>query len=113
MTRRGSENEERRDFLAVKSRFMLSITPQTPHGWLTGAAWTAAIILPYIPYSIWAAMLDDTPQEHWVGIAMLPMLLLTGLTIWAMVRWMLARADIISPEEVQDAIRKRPPGKRD
>ncbi len=110
---RGSDGTgERRDFLAVKGRFTLSITPQTPRGWLLGAAWVAAIILPYIPFSIWSASLDGTPQEHWVGIAVLPMLLLTGLIIGAMIRWTLARADIVSPEEMRDLVRRRRPDKR-
>ena len=112
MARRNDRSDEPKDFLAVKGRFTLSITPQTPRGWLLGAAWVAAIILPYLPFSIWSASLDGTPQEHWIGITVVPMLLLTGLTVWAMIRWTLARADIVSPEEMRDLVRRRPPNKR-
>lgn len=107
MTRHTDEADPPRDFLAIKGRFTLNVTPQIPRGWLTGAAWTAAIILPYIPLGLWSASLEGTPRESWILAGVLPVMILTGLTIWAMIRWILARADIVSPGEVKDMIRDR------
>lgn len=104
---RRNDNSEPRDFLAVKGRFSLHITPQTPRGWRALIGWTIAVILPAVPLVILGIMVDGTPQERWVGWAIVPSLVATGLIIWAMIRWTLARADIVTPEELKDIARHR------
>jgi hypothetical protein len=106
MTRRNDLSQPK-DFLAVKGKFSLHITPQTPRGWRMGAVWTLAIILPSIAVGIVGLFVDGTPQERWIGWAVVPSLIATGLIIWSMIRWMLARADIISPQDLKDIARNR------
>lgn len=114
MTAHKAGPDEPKDFFAVKGRFTLHISPQTPRGWWLGALWTLGIMLPAVPLIIFGAMVDGTPQEPWIGLAVLPFLLLMGVMIWVMIRWMLARADIVSPEELKDMARDRAsrPGRR-
>jgi hypothetical protein len=107
MTDRNDSAGPPRDFLAVKGPHTLQVTPQTPRGWRLMAAWIAALLVPHVPFLVWAATLDDTPEEFWVFIGLVPLLLLNALTVWAMIRWMLARATIVSPADLQDQSRDR------
>lgn len=104
---RRNDMSEPSDFLAVKGKFSLHITPQTRRGWLSLLAWIVAVILPTIPLIILGVIVDDTPQEYWVGWAIVPSFAGTGVVIWAMTRWMLARADVVTPEDLKDAARSR------
>lgn len=97
-----------KDFLAVRSgRWSLHISPQTPRGWGLLFLWTLALIAPTVPLAIAGAWLDETPYEIWVLAGMVPVFLLTGLIIWLMVRWMLARADIITSADLAELKRNR------
>ena len=110
MARRNDMNDEPRDFLAIKGPGRLKIEPQTKRGWLLGGLWTLLVLLPTVPLVILGAHVDDTPQEYWALLALIPHLALTGLIAWAMVRWMLARADVVTTEELKDFIRQRRDG---
>ncbi len=89
---------EPRDFIAVKGPGRLQIRPQTPRGWRMTLFWILALIAPHLPLTLLAVRVDDTPQEIWALICIAPVLLINGLTIWVMIRWMLNRAEIVSPE---------------
>jgi hypothetical protein len=104
--------ETQKDFLAVRGPRSLHITPQTSRGWRLGAYWLLPIVVPHIALMIWAMSVDDTPQETWVLIAVAPLLLLNGLTIWAMIVWMLRRADVVSPADVRAAASGRRTSRR-
>jgi hypothetical protein len=95
-----SAKSKPKDFLAIKGPWSLSITPQTPRGWRLFGVWTAILLLPTLPLALFAAAVDDTAREHWVLIATVPFLIIMGLLAWTMTRWMLARSDIVRPDEL-------------
>lgn len=97
--RREPRDFKPRDFIAVKGPGRLQIRPQTPRGWRMTLVWTVALLAPHVPLTVLAVWVDDTPREIWVLLCLAPVLLINGLTIWAMIRWMLNRAEIVSPEE--------------
>ncbi len=100
MTRREDPYAEPKDFLAVRAPYSLQITPATPRGWRATLLWVLALLVPHIFLTVWAIAVDETPQEKWVLIALLPILAVNGLTVWAMIRWMLARAEVVTPDEI-------------
>ncbi|GEM_PF-587989 len=110
--RNAAHDDEDMDYIAIKGPFMLKITPRTARGWRGLILWTLALLAPYVPYTIFAIGVDDTPQEYWAVVLLVPLLLLTALTIWAMCRWMLKRAIILSPDELADVARNRGKGPR-
>lgn len=96
MARRYEPEQERKDFLALKGPwFFLKIKPQTPYGWWATLVWTLIIMAPALPYVLLARSVEGTPEQSWALYALAPWLLLMGLTIWASVRWMLERAEIV------------------
>jgi uncharacterized membrane protein YhaH (DUF805 family) len=99
MARRNDTESKLKDFIAFKSARSLQIKPQTPRGWWTGLIWTLILLAPSVPLVMLTAWVDETPQEIWVLYAVLPHLLLTGLIAWAMIRWMMARAEIMQRDE--------------
>jgi len=110
MARPDDRDDEPRDFLAVRAPRSLHITPQTPRGWRASLYWVLALLAPHVPLTISAILLDNTPQETWVLIAVAPILVLNGLTVWAMIRWMLNRADILSSDGTATSGRRRGSG---
>lgn len=107
MSRRNAPHDEAMDYVAIKGPFTLRITPRTARGWRGSIVWMLILLAPYVPYTIFASHVDDTPREYWAIIAMGPMLLLTALSIWAMCRWMLKRAIILTPDEFADVVARR------
>jgi hypothetical protein len=99
-----------RDFIAVRAPWTLSITPQTGRGWRALFVWIGAILAPHLPLVLWAAAVDGTADEKWVMIALVPLLILNGLTVWAMIRWMLKRADVVTAEDIKRARNNDRPG---
>ena len=96
MVRRYEPEQDKKDFLALKGpSFLLSIRPQTAFGWWTGLGWTLIVLAPTLPFTMFAQSVKGTPQESWMLYAFPLHLLATGLAIWAMVRWMLDRAEVV------------------
>lgn len=113
MSRRNDPNAEIEDFIAIKGPWTLKITPQTPRGWRAALMWMLILLAPTLPYLALAIWVDDTPREIWAIWMLIPLLLLNGLTIWAMIRWTLKRATIVTLEELQSLTHNRRPGTRD
>lgn len=109
MTRSGLPPEPG-DFIAIRGTWTLKIVPRTARGRIAAVLWVLLLMLPYVPFILLAVWVDGTPRETWVLWALGPMLLLTALTSWAMIRWMLARATILSPEDFEALARSRRPG---
>ena len=89
-----------KDFIAVKGRMSLQITPQTARGWRYLGIWSLILMSPVIPFGLLASAVDDTPNEHWALWAMIPLFLIMALLIWRMVQWMLPRSEVIDIKDV-------------
>ncbi len=113
MSRRSSTRQPEKDFIAFKGPMTLKITPRTARGRRAGMLWTLVLLLPAAPFMLLAMAVDDTPREHWALIAIVPLLIAEGLLIWAMTRWMLARAEVISVAEFKQWRDERESASRD
>ena len=90
----------KKDFIAYKNGWQLKIMPQTSRGWKHTAVWTLILLLPTVPYGALATLVDDTPNEPIALWALVPYFLILGLLMWWMFKWMLARSEIITMNDV-------------
>lgn len=89
-----------KDFVCYKSGWAMKFVPQTANGWKYTGIWTLILMLPAVPFAVFASAVDDTPQEHWAIWAMIPLFIIIGLLIWQMSKWMLARSDVIDANDI-------------
>jgi hypothetical protein len=87
--------DEDKPFICYKQGWNIKITPRNGEGWRALAFWMLALLTPTFAFIPFAAHYDDTPQEYIVLWAVVPMLLVTGVITVAMIRWMMARSEII------------------
>ena len=87
--------DEDKPFTCYKQGWNIKITPRNGAGWKALGIWMLGLLLPTFAFIPLAVHFDDTPQEHIVLWALAPMLLLTALISIAMIRWMMARSEII------------------
>jgi hypothetical protein len=93
--------EEDKPFICYQqSKWMFQITPRNAAGWRAFGLWMVAAMAPALAFTPFAITLEDTPQEHLVLWATIPLLLIMGVIIFAMIRWMKARSQIIDVNAV-------------
>lgn len=82
-------------FICYKQGWNIKILPRNAEGWRALCLWMLALMGPTFALLPIAISLDDTPQESAVFWWLVPMLLITGLIAAAMIRWMMARSEIV------------------
>lgn len=105
--------DEDKPFICYQQGWNIKIMPRNATGWRALGLWMLALMLPSIALIPIAIRLDDTPQEHLVIWAIVPLLAITAITSVAMIRWMKARSEIVDMDELmaikreRDAVKKR------
>lgn len=93
-------NDEDKPFICYrKSRWNMQITPRNGSGWLAMALWVAGL-LAIIHALIW--LIVTSLGETGLATVLLSACIIGITGVWsvAMIRWMLARSEIISTDDV-------------
>lgn len=97
-------------FVAYRSgRWGLTIVPRTAAGWRAFLVWMATLA-PLTGAFAWFASAEQKGPVLWFGVAAY-LIALTGWSV-CMVRWMLARSEIVTLEDLQAFRREREKAKR-
>lgn len=97
-------------FVAYRSgRWGLTIVPRTAAGWRAFLVWMATLV-PLTGAFLWFASAEQKGPALWIGVAAY-LIALAGWSV-CMARWMLARSEIITLEDLQAFRRERAKAKR-
>ena len=92
--------DEDKPFVCYQQGWNIKIMPRNAAGWRALGLWMAALLVPILTLVLLGFALDNTPHEMVVLWAVVPLLLIMGTTIIAMIRWMKARSDIVNTDEL-------------
>lgn len=92
--------DEDKPFVCYKQGWNIKIMPRNGEGWRALGLWMLALMSPSALLVPLAIKLDDTPREWIVIWALIPFLLIMGAIGIAMVRWMMARSEIVNIEDL-------------
>ena len=87
--------DEDKPFVCYQQGWNIKIMPRNAAGWRALGLWMAALLVPILTLVLLGFALDNTPHEMVVLWAVVPLLLIMGTTIIAMIRCMKARSEII------------------
>ena len=89
--------EEDKPFICVKSGWSMQIKPRNGQGWRLFGLWMSAL-LPLCGFYMWS--LSGKPSASRIAIATL--LYVLAMTGWAfaMIRWMMARSEMVDMKEL-------------
>jgi hypothetical protein len=94
--------DEDKPFICYRqNKWMFQITPRNAAGWRSFGLWTLPLLAATAGYvALVAALEEKGASESVIGLLVIPFLILT--VIWAnfMIRWMLARSQIIDAKAV-------------
>lgn len=99
MKKRTTKQSEKRMFLCVKNGILFNIIPQNAAGWRALILWTLILLSPFLPSAIVSAALENTAYAYlisWLDPAAIVLMLILCVV---MVRWALARSDVIDVKE--------------
>jgi hypothetical protein len=99
--------DEDKPFICYQQGWNIKIMPRNAAGWRAFGLWMLAILMPTFAMIPLAARLDDTPYEYIVVWATVPFLLVMGVTIFAMIRWMKARSEIVDLDAMLEIKREQ------
>ena len=98
--------DEDKPFIAYRQgKWNLKIVPRSAAGWRAFGVWLALLMLLTVGFTaLVASDPDNSVFAIWLTVGFL---IVVGLWIWAMIRWMLARSEIIDLDELLAAKRRR------
>ena len=96
--------EPTKPFIAFRNGWALQITPQTPAGWRAFGTWMAGLLIGTALFIAIVAALDTSRA---VLIATGVFTIATLAWAWAMIRWMLARSDVVDAKDISEFRRSR------
>jgi hypothetical protein len=105
--------DEDKPFICYKQGWSMKIVPRNAAGWRAFGLWMASLI-PMI--AVFAAAMATDPGETLEIVFVVAFLALTGAWVFAMIRWMLARSEIVDLAELMELKRRKdgstPSGRR-
>lgn len=96
--------DQDKPFICYKQGWSIKIVPRNAQGWRWLGLWLAAYGLLLAGYlAVAAALTDDSA----VTAAIVGFLAISGMWAFAMIRWMLARSEVLNLKELIELKRKR------
>jgi hypothetical protein len=100
------DRDEDKPFVCVRSGWLVQISPRNLRGWLSMGLWIAALVPLAIGYQKLAASQVEAGSAMAKG---LPLVFLGMLALWAvaMIRWLMARSEIVELADVAEWKRRQ------
>lgn len=86
-----------------RSRYNFNIVPRGAKGWVQLAIWLALLVPPTVAFEIYAETREGT-REFYVALGLY--LLMAAIWTLALIRWTMARAEVIDVEKLLREQRK-------
>lgn len=99
--------DDDKPYICVRNGWMVQITPRNRQGWLGLGAWMLPFLL--LTFGFTPLLSGETGEEVIVALAGLFLLVTVGWLV-LMIRWMMARSEIVDLKDIEAMKRDRKKG---